>query len=1435
MGERAGLLQHRVITTFGGNAAVTSLNQLTRQGRASRSLLILWLATIFAVQVAGNFPSTALGQQTEIATIWSPLNQPGQSPTGACYFRKKFTIVKPEQGELLFDSRDQLTIFLNSRQLELAASEIQENGVAKVDVSRLLRPGVNVIAVALNGTGQEGTGLALRLRVKETGEVKWRVLVTDESWLTRTEELPAWQNSSYEDVTWLKARATGQAVRNWGATAANENAVRGTVKGLPMSAADTPKTTENQVQPPSAAKELSNQEQSKSVPIRQAATLSTRRQPGQTSEAGKPTTASLNDDNAPPVPNVQVDAQKPAPPVTARPDRQLAAPPNYSANPANSGNPANLATPPRGSAARLPTTNRPAAPVPDSPPESQYQLAAGFQLQQLMSAEETGSVIGMTFNEFGQLLFSREGSGIYLADLTIPFGQPRTMLLCDQVTNCQGLLPLNGRVYVTGQGPEGLALYELARKGNEPKFTVQKTLLKFQGEVSEHGPHSLQLGPDGMIYVVIGNHSGLATPASAQSPFRHAYDADLIPRYEDPGGHAAGVKAPGGTIVRVSLDGKRVETFAGGLRNVYDLAFNSAGELFVHESDMEADVGLAWYRPTSLFHVTPGADLGWRSGWSQMPEKYPDSIAPITQTGRGSPTGIVSYQHLQFPSKYHNCLFLADWSEGRILSAQLTPSGASYTATTEVLLQGKPLNVTDLDVGEDGGLYFCTGGRGTQGGVFRISWQGPSPLEQVQFKDNLERAIQHPQPNAAWARQNLALLRQSLGKAWDQQLTQFALDSAQPELQRCRALEMLYLYSGPLPEAQLTKLLGDRSALVRAKAAWICGLCPDCPETLTNALADDSTLVQRAACESLARHSSQLEADKIWPLFRSDDRTLQLAARRLLEQFPNADWCAEALASDDLSVFVHGSLATLNAHPTLQNSYQILTKVSERLQGFLRDPDFYNLLRVTQLALVRGQVDPDKVPAFTEQLLEEFPTASGELNAELVQVLAYLGPGPAAERFRTYLTESADSAEVKIIVAMNLAAKSAQLDDATRLALIDFLEQTQAASSSGTYKLYLIRCVREAAESLSREAQQTVIDNGVAWPNALVKVFFKLPEQVDSPTLEKLIQLDSRLAASSDQAARQARLGIIAILAQSGEESAMEHLRSLWRSENDRRADIAVGLAQNPDGQNWNYLVASLPILDDRACQEVIQKLQSVSLRPAEPKYYRQVLELGYRMQDEGGKLAADLLQHWSTETVSTSGDDWRTTLDAWKGWYESKWPLEPPVNSASAESGKGPAFDRVLERLNSGSPGDPERGLAVFEQANCAKCHRVGLQGQSSGPDLTGLGKRFSKRETLESIVDPNRIISDRYRSLLIQTIDGQQLLGMKIDESPAELSLLLGTGKVAKIRKDEIEESKIVAKSTMPGDLLNKLTLDQIADLFAYLHQDSSAASNEVVPAKR
>jgi putative heme-binding domain-containing protein len=56
----------------------------------------------------------------------------------------------------------------------------------------------------------------------------------------------------------------------------------------------------------------------------------------------------------------------------------------------------------------------------------------------------------------------------------------------------------------------------------------------------------------------------------------------------------------------------------------------------------------------------------------------------------------------------------------------LTAKGATYDAEAEMFLEGGPLNVCDMQFGPDGALYFITGGRGSQSGLYRVTWIGNS-------------------------------------------------------------------------------------------------------------------------------------------------------------------------------------------------------------------------------------------------------------------------------------------------------------------------------------------------------------------------------------------------------------------------------------------------------------------------------------------------------------------------------------------------------------------------------------------------------------------------------------------------------------------------------------------------------------------------------------
>ena len=75
-----------------------------------------------------------------------------------------------------------------------------------------------------------------------------------------------------------------------------------------------------------------------------------------------------------------------------------------------------------------------------------------------------------------------------------------------------------------------------------------------------------------------------------------------------------------------------------------------------------------------------------------------------------------------------------------------------------MFLEGNPLNVTDLEVGPDGWLYFCTGGRGTERRHLSRHLEGQVPKEVTDIGTGLTAVIRQPQPSSSWARQNIAAL-----------------------------------------------------------------------------------------------------------------------------------------------------------------------------------------------------------------------------------------------------------------------------------------------------------------------------------------------------------------------------------------------------------------------------------------------------------------------------------------------------------------------------------------------------------------------------------------------------------------------------------------------------------------------------------------------------
>ncbi|MCI0358547.1 MAG: HEAT repeat domain-containing protein [Planctomycetaceae bacterium] len=1078
----------------------------------------------------------------------------------------------------------------------------------------------------------------------------------------------------------------------------------------------------------------------------------------------------------------------------------------------------------------------------DAPPEepagrgSRFTIDEAFEVQSVLSGEEAGSLTAMTFNEFGHILAAKEGGGLLLVyDGNGDKIPEKVRTYCDRVQNIQGILALNGEVFVTGEGPDGPALYRLADKDRDGVLENVRTLIRFECEVLEHGAHGVVLGPDGLIYVLLGNHAKLVGNYDDGSPHRDYYEGDLLlPRYEDPGGHAVGIKAPGGTIIRTDTEGSGVQLVAGGLRNPYDLAFNRDGELFIHDADMESDDGTSWYRPTRLCHVIPGGEYGWRSGWAKWPDYFVDSLPAALDTGRGSPAGIVVYNHFMYPARLHGTVFSADWSQGRILAIKLKRSGASYTASSEVFLEGNPLNVTDLEVGPDGWLYFTTGGRGTGGGIYRVVWRGQVPAEVTDLGTGLTSVIRQPQVQASYSRQNIAAIRKQMGSNWDHNLIGVARSAANPAQYRLQALDLMQLFGPPPSPELLVELSHEPSELVRAKAAELMGLhaSDETRQRLVALLDDNDRSVRRKACESLSRCDHAPPLDRLLKLLASDDRFEAFAARRVLERMPVDQWSETVLSSTDQRVLIQGCLALMIAQPSRDNGLAVLQQLSKATEKFVSDKNFIDLLRVMQVAIVRGELSPDEIPGLRRQLAEEFPAGEPTMNRELTRLLVYLQESSIIERYLAYLKSSVSEAD-KLHVAMHLRFLESGWMAKQRLALLEYYEEANRRKGGASYARYVINATRDFCKGLSEEESRQVLAQGDKWPNAALGALYKLPQQLDAELLAQLIDLDGKLAKLEGDSIQRLQVGIIAVLARSGDNDSQAYLRKIWEQSPDRRQAAAMGLAQNPTGDNWVYLVRSLPLLEPAAARQICQKLIDVEQAPEEAEPYRQAILLGLKMRkkndnkDGAAEPAIVLLSYWTGQELAASETE-EKQLAAWQAWFSAKYPSEPEAKLPElAENAKYTAEELLTYLASEEGRGAATRGSAIFTKAQCAKCHRFDGSGESFGPDLTAVSNRFSRKELVESLLFPSHVISSQYASKTIRTTDGRTITGLVVPGAAGETIVVEPSGNRVTLAERDVAETRPSKQSAMPSGLLDTLTLEEIADLFAYLQRTKPAAT--------
>lgn len=155
-------------------------------------------------------------------------------------------------------------------------------------------------------------------------------------------------------------------------------------------------------------------------------------------------------------------------------------------------------------------------------------------------------------------------------------------------------------------------------------------------------------------------------------------------------------------------------------------------------------------------------------------------------------------------------------------------------------------------------------------------------------------------------------------------------------------------------------------------------------------------------------------------------------------------------------------------------------------------------------------------------------------------------------------------------------------------------------------------------------------------------------------------------------------------------------------------------------------------------------------------------------------------------------------------------------------------AYLRILQGGGKAAPisGDAQRGkLLFFGKGGCAKCHMISGAGGFIGADLSSYASNGSAEEIRAAIVDPNKDLDPRERTVLVTTREGRQITGVARNEDNFSLQLQSLDGTLHLLSKADLDQLEFLPRSLMPADYGSTLSSGEIDDLVSYLVRTARA----------
>ncbi|MCK6447357.1 MAG: DUF1080 domain-containing protein [Planctomycetes bacterium] len=1046
-----------------------------------------------------------------------------------------------------------------------------------------------------------------------------------------------------------------------------------------------------------------------------------------------------------------------------------------------------------------------------------YRVPTGFAVEPV--GELARSFLALTIDRDGRLFLAVEsGPIVWLADRDHDGAYESTGELASGVESAQGLCWRGDELWAVGRrdGADGVFAIETDPEHTTVRRVEQRfAILGANGDdpPGEHGAHGLVAGPDGALYLSVGNHARLATPPESASPLVAGYEGTLGEPFYDPNGHATHVRYPCGYVARLDPDGATWRYVAVGLRNAYDLAFDARGELFTFDSDMEWDVGLPWYRATRFLHVVDGADFGSRTGSYPWADWYDDALPPIVEAGRGSPTGVVVYEHDAWGPSWRGAVLGADWARGRIVALRVTRDGGGLRGELETLLEARQgFNVTDLDVGPDGALYFTSGGRGVIGRIERLVRRGDSvpadggrarTVAAIHALDRAERATIAAAATptaelvAALAHDDVDV--RARGAYW-----------LGRRLERTASAELLALAA---------KAARDRSPAVRAEALRAFGLARACDDSGRGAI-----VAALAEADRIVRHAARFAWDRaVGPSSSATPNVDPLLwVRRWVEEHPAP-----------LDAAAQHEPRTLYLPQALPQSVDAWLVMARALQ--------LGLAELGADTVLQGQgVDWDRA------LLNAFPHADFRVSRMLAELLAVRDRRGARERLLAELATESDRVQ-RLHYAFALSECGTAWTDAELRAYFGFLDEAEAWSEGGaSYAGYLERLRERFDDRLGLERKHALATSAPLGVRTLARFVREAaaarpgdPEPITAlvPALKYAWVAAERGRAELE--VRNERAAALRGLGNARSAELASWLRKLADEALEPRDDVLRALALQAEPTDVAYFVAGLASDSAATVDACADALTQCAEAPRDADSVLAAIRAIRRLGPSRGARVTALAAAWlGVERREGAPTDPLAVLASIEREFRARFP-DVPLEATGDE--RGPRLD--VERLaaflerSAARSGSSQRGKELFERASCASCHVVagttfGVASLGVGPELSDVGRRFDTRALLEAVLTPSRSIAELYRTTVVITSDERRLEGRVVREDANGLELLFADGTRGSLARDEIEELFPSTVSLMPEGLLSGFDAEDVKDLVAFLAAGKVLADDDARP---